>query len=321
MTEEFVYDQDSTISVNENAGDFILTASFQAYVETRGFKVRLCKKSDPESKGMVESVVKFVKRNFAENRIYVGLEDWNQRTLNWLKRTGNHKVHKITKQRPEKMFIVEKKHLLPAHPVILDQNYKLSITRATRKDNSILFKSNRYTVPLGTYNRFKDQKLSLKLEGEHLLIMDPAQEELLARHTICQDQGKLIGTHLHERKPSQLQMELKEKVFQLLGFTKEAEIFVEKIWDKYPRHRQEQYRLLVSCIKDYPESAASALGRCIAEEAYSANSFKNFLLYEDAWKKKGHQLKLLENEENLNFALESAPQRPVDSYYIKLGVE
>ncbi|MDD2476089.1 MAG: DDE-type integrase/transposase/recombinase [Dysgonamonadaceae bacterium] len=48
MTEEFVCDQDSTISVNENAGDFILTAAFQTYVETRGFKVRLCKKSDPE---------------------------------------------------------------------------------------------------------------------------------------------------------------------------------------------------------------------------------------------------------------------------------
>ena len=321
MTEEFVYDQDSTISVNENAGDFMLTAAFQAYVETRGIKVRLCKKADPESKGMVESVVKFVKRNFAENRTYAGLEDWNQRTLNWLKRTGNHKVHKITKERPEKMFIVEKKHLLPAHPVTLDQNYKLSITRAIRKDNTILFKSNRYTVPLGTYNRFKDHKLSLILEGDQLLIMDPAQEELLAKHTVCKDHGKLIDTNLHERKPSKSQIELKEKVFQLLGFTREAEIFVGKRWDKYPRHRQEQYRLLLNCIKDYPDSATSALERCISEETYSANSFKSFLLYEDAWKKKGHQLRLLENDENLRYALESAPQRSVDSYYLKLGVE
>ena len=321
ITEEFVYDQDSIISVNENAGDFILTAAFQAYVETRGFKVRLCRKADPESKGKVESVVKFVKRNFAENRIYAGLEDWNQRSLNWLKRTGNRKVHKITKQRPEEAFIIEKKHLLPAHPVTLDQNYKLSITRTIRKDNSIFFKSNRYTVPLGTYNRFKDQKLSLRLEGEQLLIMDPLQEELLARHTICQDKGKLIGFRLHERKPSKSQIELREKALQLLGFTREAGIFIRKIWDKYPRHRQEQYRLIIRCIKDYPASAATALERCISEEAYSANSFKSFLLYEDAWKKKAHKIKLLENDKNPGFALENAPQRSVDSYYLRLGLE
>ena len=320
MTEEFVYDQDAIISVNENAGDFILTAGFQAYVETRGFRVRLCRKEDPESKGKVESVVKFVKRNFAANRLYISLEDWNQRSLNWLKRTGNHRKHHLTKERPQKMFISEKKHLLPAHPVTLDENYKLSITRTIRKDNSISYQSNRYTVPLGTYNRFGGQRLTLRLEAGHLLIMDPLQREILAKHPLCQDKGKLIGSELHERQPSKSQMELKEKVFQLLGFTDQARRFVEEIWRNYPRHRQDQFRLIIRSLQEYPQSAKAALERCIHEDAYSANSFKHFLVYEEAWQKKHEPIKLLESQDNPQQVLESAPQRSVDSYLAKLGV-
>lgn len=35
--------------------------------------VRLCRKSDPESKGRVEAVVKYMKNNFAKNRYYMDL--------------------------------------------------------------------------------------------------------------------------------------------------------------------------------------------------------------------------------------------------------
>ncbi len=321
MTEEFVYDQDTIISVDENVGDFMLTAAFQAYVESRGFRVRLCRKADPESKGKVESVVKFVKRNFAQNRRYIDIDDWNQRSLAWLKRTGNRRKHNLTKQRPEKMFIFEKKHLLPAYPVTLDKNYKLSIARAVRKDNCIQYQSNRYAVPLGTYDRFKTQRLRLRLEEDQLLILDPLQEEILARHPLCKTKGQLIGSELHERKPSKSQIELKEKTYQLLGFTDKAKRFVEGIWQNYPRHRQDQYRLLIRCIQEYPQSVTAALERCITEEAYSANSFKSFLAYEDAWTRKHETIRILENNEKTERILERTPQRAVDAYLLKLGVD
>lgn len=53
MTEEIVYDQDRLLAVSENAGDLILTDSFTKYHETRRFKIYLCRKNDPESKGYV----------------------------------------------------------------------------------------------------------------------------------------------------------------------------------------------------------------------------------------------------------------------------
>ena len=64
MPEEIVYDQDHLITVSENAGDIILTGEFQSYKEQRGFRMYLCRKSDPESKGNIENVVKYVEIQF-----------------------------------------------------------------------------------------------------------------------------------------------------------------------------------------------------------------------------------------------------------------
>lgn len=97
-TEEIVYDQDRLIAVDDNAGDLILTQAFQDYVNKRQFRVILCRKADPETKGKIENVVKYIKQNFADSRVYVNLENWNERALAWLKRTGNHRVHESTKK-------------------------------------------------------------------------------------------------------------------------------------------------------------------------------------------------------------------------------
>ena len=51
MPEEFVYDQDHLVTVSENAGDIILTSEFQAYKAQRKFRLYLCRKADPQSKG------------------------------------------------------------------------------------------------------------------------------------------------------------------------------------------------------------------------------------------------------------------------------
>lgn len=91
MTEEIVYDQDRLLAVSENAGDLILTESFTKYHQFRRFKVELCRKSNPESKGKIEQVIKYVKNNFAKHRIYDNLNTWQQAALKWLKRTGTTK--------------------------------------------------------------------------------------------------------------------------------------------------------------------------------------------------------------------------------------
>ncbi|WP_254052780.1 hypothetical protein [Bacillus sp. V59.32b] len=98
MPEEIVYDQDHLITVSENADDIILTGEFQAYKQERGFRIYLCRKSDPKSKGKIENVVKFIKGNFAKNRIFSNLDEWNEKSFTLLERTGNYNVHYTIKK-------------------------------------------------------------------------------------------------------------------------------------------------------------------------------------------------------------------------------
>ena len=112
MPAEIVYDQDRVLAVSENFGDIIYTEGFQTYIDTMKYKVRLCRGFDPQSKGKVEAVVKYVKYNFAINRIFIDIDSFNEDSFKWLDRTGNGKKHEITKKIPAEVFALEKKHLL-----------------------------------------------------------------------------------------------------------------------------------------------------------------------------------------------------------------
>ena len=151
-TKEIVVDQDSIITVSENYGDIIYTYEFEKYKQLHHLSIRVCRKADPESKGMVENVVKYVKRNFLPHRYYMEPDDLNEAFLAWLERTGNAKIHGTTKKVPAKVFEVEREHLTP---ILFTGNKSCShsITRSVRKDNTILYNSNRYSVPLGTYHK------------------------------------------------------------------------------------------------------------------------------------------------------------------------
>jgi len=84
--------------VDENIGGIILTSTFKQYTKPRGFKLHFCRKSDPESKGKIEDVIQYVKKNFLYNRPYYELEDLNTEALAWLGRTANRLAHNYTKK-------------------------------------------------------------------------------------------------------------------------------------------------------------------------------------------------------------------------------
>lgn len=76
-------------------GDLILTGKFQAFVKEQHFHPVFCHKADPESKGRVENVVKYVKTNFLTARIFQNVDRLNEEARLWLERTGNGKEHGI----------------------------------------------------------------------------------------------------------------------------------------------------------------------------------------------------------------------------------
>ena len=275
VSEEIVYDQDNLIAVSENAGDLILTSAFQQYIRQRKFRIYLCRKADPESKGKVENVVKYVKNNFAKNRVYSNLEDWNTKGLKWLERTGNYKVHNTTKKRPFEVFLLEKQHLrkIP-DPLSFESNYTESITRNVRKDNTVHYLSNRYSVPLGTYNKVALVHLHI-FEGI-LKICDPATGEIIQKHPISSEKGKLIKDRGHSRERSKSLESLKQEVLDILSHKMAAD-FIHRIDEEYGRYRRDQYIILKKTAQQHPRWIHLALEKCIDENLFSANSFRDVL--------------------------------------------
>jgi hypothetical protein len=195
--------------VSENEGDLLLTEDFQQFVNEVKFKVVLCRKADPESKGRVENAVGFIKKNFVLHRVFHNIDSWNEQCQHWLSRTGNGKIHNGTKRRPADVFLLEKQHMRQVS--LLNHNSNTSITRSVRKDNTVLFLSNRYTVPLGTYQKYPEVQIMRNKENK-LIIYVKETGEVLASHSISPDKGQLIRNTSHQRDRSKGLKELMETV-------------------------------------------------------------------------------------------------------------
>ena len=162
-----------------------------------------CRKADPQSKGKIENVVKFIKRNFAKHRVFPNLDTWNEKCLAWLERTGNYKVHHTTKKRPVEVHALEKQYLKPVSTMFsFESNHDSSIARTVHKDNIIMYQSNRYSLPLGTYRPKGDNKVYMEISENDLIIRATPQGEVFANHSLCLAKGQLIKNKQHTRDRS-----------------------------------------------------------------------------------------------------------------------
>jgi transposase len=270
MPKQLVYDQDSIIVVSENGGDIIHTQAFAAFLAETKLQLRVCRKSDPESKGLIEASVKFVKGNFMENRFYMGIETWNRSFEDWLIRTGNRKKHGTTKRKPADMFAEEQEHLLPLFGIAPAQIAE-EMERTVRKDNTILYLSNRYSLPLGTYGREKTVFLSIEDDKLHILdrIGDP-----LATHKLSTNKGRLIKLESHRRDKKARIKELLDKTVALLG--EEFRGYLTVLCENKPRYVKEQLQIVVQACETYRrEYVLEAIEYCQSLDLYSANDLRD----------------------------------------------
>jgi transposase len=54
-----------------------VNAKFAQFANDFGFKVKPCIAGRPRTKGMIENVVKYIKGNFADSRVFKDIESWN----------------------------------------------------------------------------------------------------------------------------------------------------------------------------------------------------------------------------------------------------
>lgn len=94
------------------------------------------------------------------------------------------------------MFTLEKSHLISiSNKPILSNNE--TITKTVLKDNTIQFKSNYYSVPIGTYHPRKPIKVRAITSNNQLSVFELKNGELIAEHLLAKGEGKLTKNPDH----------------------------------------------------------------------------------------------------------------------------
>ena len=135
-----------TVVVGQAEGKVRWNATFEAFAAHWGYQPRLCRPYRAQTKGKVESGVKYVKRNFLPGRAFADLADFNAQLLAWQSEVADVRVHGTVHERPIERFAREAPALLRT----VDQPSFFQALRRSRvvaEDWLVAIDANRYSVP------------------------------------------------------------------------------------------------------------------------------------------------------------------------------
>lgn len=163
--------------------------------------------------------------------------------LEWSERTANVKIHGTTKRIPAEVFAEEREHLRPLIDCV--ENKQTVICRTIRKDNTVLYDSNRYSVPLDTYSTQKEVRIE-PVDG--VLHIQTLFREPICEHRI-NGRGLLIQNKSHTRDRSS-GLDQMQDAFDILLENK-ATTFLQTIRTEKSRYTIDQFKLIQTLCEQY----------------------------------------------------------------------
>lgn len=151
-----------------------------------------CEKADPESKGVVEGGVRYVKRNALQGRSeeLVTFEAYQRLAVYWPASVANVREHDTTGERPVDRFERERGLLrpLPAIPYDTDEIVLGEVTPHAR----VRFDTNRYSVP----PEYARKQILLRASDSEVRVLYRGVE--IARHRRSFERGRIVSDPQHQ---------------------------------------------------------------------------------------------------------------------------
>jgi transposase len=212
---EILYDRMKTVWIEtDERGEIVWNPVFLDFSRYWGFTPRLCRPYRAQTKGKVESGVKYVRRNFLcglQGREPGGMEDLNGQLRQWVWMVANERVHGTTHQQvmarwDADQFALQPLDGRPPYP-FLDQEL-----RKVARDAFVNWHGSRYSVPWvyagrQVWVREKDGGWLEVLYGEHR-IAEHAQAA--GKHLIMRKEEHHAGIPLGARQPQKTLIHLRE---------------------------------------------------------------------------------------------------------------
>jgi transposase len=184
-TETILYDNPRTIVLakDEASGWVEWNAKFKDRMDFYGVTIRLCRYYRAQTKGKVESGVKYVKHNALAGRRFDGLEELNAWLVQWSVEVADLRVHGTTHELPAQRFAHSEAAALTAVDARPPTPQERIESRIVPRDGLVAVDANRYPVPLS----WAGQTVRVHLLAEEILLGRDGEETV--RH------GRLLGKH------------------------------------------------------------------------------------------------------------------------------
>ncbi|MHC4472979.1 MAG: IS21 family transposase [Planctomycetota bacterium] len=231
-----------------------------------GLEPIACERADPESKGVVEGGVRYVKGNALagrdeELRTY---EDYQRLAVTWRDETANVRPHDTTGERPLDRFEKERPHMrpLPAVPFDTDED----VVAVASPQARVRFDANRYSVP----PEFARKTVLVKASRRRVQILYEGQT--ITEHPRSYDRGQKVVLQEHDlavrraRRPPPLKK--LEATFAALG--DEARVFLQGLL-RAPVQPAVHIRRLLGLVRLYGRAEVlPALGKAAEYRTYDS---------------------------------------------------
>jgi transposase len=184
-TRELLYDRPRTVCHPGEEGRAVWNSTFKSFADYWGFEPRLCRAFRAQTKGKVESGVKYVKRNFLPGRNFVDQQDFDEQLATWSATVADTRIHGTTHERPLDRFAREREALVPtgSHAAF---RLQARVARIVAEDYLVSFESNRYSVPFTLIG----QSVEIERGGDRLVIYHGTKQ--VATHTVATGHHQMV---------------------------------------------------------------------------------------------------------------------------------
>lgn len=235
-----------------------------------------CARRDPESKGVVEAKVRYVKRNALQGRDeeLTCWGDYARLAQYWRDEVANVRIHDSTKQRPVDRFEQERNLLrpLPLAPFDTDEVVSVVVNSHARAK----FDGNRYSVSPEVARK----TAVLRASATQVRVVYQGRE--VACHVRCYDRGQLIRQEEHQLQALKVRRRARreqiEETFDTLG--EEARKFHLGLCGR-PVRTADHLRRVLELVRLYGrQDVVAAVAQANEYQTYDAAYVETILLQE-----------------------------------------
>jgi hypothetical protein len=235
-----------------------------------------CAPRDPESKGIVEAGVRYIKHNALQGRSeeLTRWEDYAPFAVQWRDEVANVRIHQTTRQRPVDRFQEERGVLRPLPTLAFPTDEMVSVVVSSHA--RVKFDGNRYSVP----PELARKTLLLRASDTQVRVLDQGRE--VACHARCYERGQRLCQTAHQLEALQLRRRQRaqqvEHTFDTLG--EEARKFHLEL-RRRPVKTSLHLRRLLHLVQLYGrQEVQAALKRANEYQTYDAAYVETLLLQE-----------------------------------------